>query len=191
MTSTLFKRKTRSQDGILLKGLKTHRKSRVKRIVVENIQSKTSNMTGNLPPGNPPTNEELAAEVARLRQLNNVQNAQLAELRARLQTESQDSKSRLVKTLIEGLKGLKVDIKLPRFEDSENPNQFIQRLEKYIAAKQLSESDVLHALNGALGGRAQTWFDTHKDSFRKYNNFKIKFLADFYSIPIRVKIKSN
>ena len=43
-------------------------------------------------------------------------------------------------------------------------------------------------MDDAFESRARAWFDFQRNTFTDFNEFKEKFLAEFYSIPIRVQI---
>lgn len=49
----------------------------------------------------------------------------------------------------------------------------------------------------ALNGRAKLWFDMYKGQFQtnrersSYENFKELFLDEFYSVPLKVKMKTK
>ena len=46
-------------------------------------------------------------------------------------------------------------------------------------------------MESALEGRARAWFETQRDNFQGYDEFKDRFLREFYSVPIKVKIKTD
>lgn len=89
------------------------------------------------------------------------------------------------------MRGLKVEIEPPKFDENDNPNQFLEKLDKFFTAKGINENNGLDILDASFEGRVRIWFETQRVSFDDYNDFKNKFLSEFYLIPIRVKIKSN
>lgn len=134
--------------------------------------------------------EQLLAEITRLRQLNKAQNDQLAALRTQVAQNTGNASNQLVTTLVDGLKNMNLDVKPQKFDETENANQFVERLEKYYTTKSVPENNWLNVLDSAFEGRARAWFETKKSSLVNYQDFKNKFLAEFFSIPVRVNIKS-
>lgn len=96
--------------------------------------------------------------------------------------------AQIIRDLVSGLRETSIKISVPRFDDSSNPNVFLEKLEKYFKLKRISNADTLDILDGVFEGRARIWFDTQ--NFDTFDAFKIKFLEEFFSIPVRVKIKS-
>lgn len=176
------RRKTRSTKGILLEGLVNHRVKRVLKMPLHDDHGE-NHVLGD----NPLSDVELRAEIDRLRRLNRDQNEQLSQLQERILQGNNISGTQSIQNLVDGLKEIHVDIKIPKFTNNKNPNQFIERLEKYFSVKHVSEANPLNILDGALEGRARAWFEARRDSFLSYENFKTKFLEEFYSVPIRVR----
>lgn len=137
--------------------------------------------------------EQLRTEVIRLRQLNQVQNTQLTALRQQpaVDNDHNINNNNLVQTLVESLRAISIDIKLPKFEENENPNQFLDKLDKFFTVKRINEENKINILGTSFEGRVRVWFETQRVSFLDYNDFKNKFLNELYSIPTRVKIKRN
>lgn len=193
MSKRICLRSTRSNPGILVQGLgikkntkRNNNEDPINNIVKFNDMAGGDNNTERVEP----TNEQLRAEIFRLRQLNHTQNEQLVALRNQIEN-SQENGNQLIRTLIDGLKVMNIDAKVPKFEESKNPNQFIERLKKFYSLKAVSDKNKLSFLDGAFEGRARAWFETQKGLMINYIDFKNKFLAEFYSIPIRVQIKSG
>lgn len=181
-------RKTRSKQGPLLPGLSF----KGRQISVENRNIVRRNLVDTMAGGddeilNAMTVQELQAEIIRLRQLNDVQNEQLTLLRQQRPENNQN----LLQTLIDGFRVLNIEIKPPKFDESENPNLFLEKLNKFFLTKRISEENKLNVLEGVFEGRVRVWFETQRNQFIDFNDFRIKFLNEFYSIPIRVKYKSN
>lgn len=178
------RRSTRLHPTELFPGLEA--KNRQKR----NLNSQQKNLATSKMASDDDTIETLRAEVARLRELNDVQSAQLIQLH-RVANNNGDNDSQIVRELINGLRTINIDIKVPKFDESENPNQFIERLQRFYTVKSIPNDGKLSVLEGSFEGRARAWFDTQKNTFINYEDFQTKFLAEFYSIPVRVKIKSS
>lgn len=185
---------TRSRIGDLVTGLENKKRVSGKSQKTENFPKRNliNNMAGdNDEILNAMTVEQLREEVERLRQLNSLQNEQLATLRTQRNVNTGNLDNNLIQALIDGLRTMSTDIKLPKFEESENPNHFIEKLRKFFTVKKVADDNKLNILEGAFDGRVRAWFETKKNSFINYKDFEKKFLEEFYSIPIRVRIKSN
>lgn len=136
--------------------------------------------------------KRLKDEVVRLRELNGFQNDQLKEFRQNVsQSNTLNTGEQLIQTLIDSFRAITVDVKPPKFQENENPNQFFEKLEKFFILKQIPENNRTNILEGVFEGREKIWFDTCKPLFTSFEVFKTKFLEEFFSIPIRVKIKGN
>lgn len=194
--------KTRSKAGVLLTGLET------KRNIVNNNQNKfkhtnlienkiisDNNLISEMAEENQILDamniEELRVEITRLRDLSQFQRSQLTQLHNQIrELNSNQANNQLIQTLTESFRSLNiVDIKPPKYEENMNPIQFLNKFEKFCVLKQITGCR-LNFLDGALEGRAKSWFDAQRIVFANFNDFKEKFLLEFYSIPIRVKIKS-
>lgn len=138
-------KETRSRQGILLEGLPYNRRKR-KRKMLDTPGDNVHNDEMAI--------EELCAEIDRLRRLNAAQNAQLIQMQNRIADNSNEASNQLVRTLIDGLRGLTIDTKIPRFCEPENPNNFIERLEKYFMIKNL-QGNRLNVVDECFDGRAR------------------------------------
>ena len=83
-----------------------------------------------------------------------------------------------------------VEAKPPKFDDTRNLNEFLGRLEKCYNIKSIPDNGRLNVLDSALEGRSKAWLETQRCTLLNFDDFKDKFLAEFYSVPIRVKTKS-
>lgn len=179
---------TRSRSGVLLEGLKFDRRKQNKKRKMSHEENLKSVSRGNHDQSE--TIEELQDEIGRLRQLTQLQNLQIIQLQKTIANHPGETENQLVRSLVEGLKELSVDTKIQKFCEPSNPNEFIERLEKYFVAKNL-QGNRLNSLDSCFDGRARAWFESQRKSLLNYNDFKTKFLSEFFSIPIRVKLKSN
>ena len=94
--------------------------------------------------------------------------------------------------MIEGLQAIHIDSKPPKFDnESQNPCEFLEAIEKYFITKRVQNKNKLNVLENALEERAKIWFAIQKNDLVDYESFKTRFLEEFYSIPIKVKIESN
>ena len=84
------------------------------------------------------------------------------------------------------------EIKLPKFadENSGNPLEFLYNIEKYFALKNTREENKMSVIEVALQNKARWWLDL-QGPFFNYQTFKIKFTAEFFSIPVQVKIENK
>lgn len=135
--------------------------------------------------------ENLRSEVDRLRQLNGTQDEQLTILRRQVaQPRGSDVvDNRFINTLVDSLRSLNIESKIPIFSDSQNPHIFLEKLDKFYKLKHVSNINRLDFLDEAFEGRAKIWHETQ--NYENYDDFKQKFLEEFFSIPVRVRVKSK
>ncbi|XP_024946815.1 uncharacterized protein LOC112495254 [Cephus cinctus] len=95
--------------------------------------------------------------------------------------------------LVEQFRSNKVEIALPKFSDNglTNPQQFLHELERYCRLRDVPPESKLKIVETCLAGRALNWFTIHRDDFRNFQHFVNKFEAEFYSIPVRIRIKTR
>lgn len=84
---------------------------------------------------------------------------------------------------------MNIETPVPKYTDSQNPQLFLEKLESYFKLKQISDENRVHLLDKVFEGKAKIWFDLQ--SWNDYGDFKRKFVDEFYSIPVRVRIKAN
>lgn len=84
---------------------------------------------------------QLQAEVTLLPELNDAQNTEIARMQNHIETNSLESESQLAQALIDGLKVLNVDAKSPKFEETKNTNDFLEKLEKFYVLKSTQENN--------------------------------------------------
>lgn len=94
--------------------------------------------------------------------------------------------------IIGNLQTMQLDVKPPKFSDEwkRNPLEFIEALEKFFKIKDVKENKKLIMAEHSLEGKAQIWINLN-NNFISYSQFKLAFLNEFYSIPIRVKAKNT
>lgn len=110
------------------------------------------------------------------------------------QTKDQgDTEERLVNGVINHLQYIHLDVKPPKFSDENknNPNEFLTDLEKYFHFKNVRDEHKIIVTESLLEGRAKIWMNSGTQTFRSYREFREAFLNEFYSIPIRVKLKNQ
>lgn len=142
------------------------------------------------------TIENLQREIDDLRQLNNMQREEINRLREQNQTQNRQNDNdgtQAINNIVAGLRVLNIDSKMPKYDDNQtkNPNEFLNNLNRYFTIKQINDEHRLLLIENALEGRAKMWYETNRDEFMDYEQFKAAFLKEFFSIPIRVKIKSR
>lgn len=177
-------RQTRSRPEILLKGLEFKLRDRVYKMSIPPRNQINKNVGNGI--NKDVLIEELRDEIIRLRQLNHVQNEQMLQFQNRAAKNATDANSQLVRSLIDGLRGLTVDVKIPKFCEPENLQQFFEKLEKYCIIKNIQENR-FNVIDGCFEGRARFWFESQRNNIFNYNEFKTTFLAEFFSIPIRIR----
>ena len=143
--------------------------------------------------GNQRELEEMRAELERLRMENERHRRDMERMRNdRMVAPQGDVGNLLYNALVQGFQTVSIDLKIPKFEDeSRNPNEFIVTLNKYFVTKSIRNEHKLDIVYNALEGQAKFWFEANRDNFADYNAFSQSFLEEFYSVPIRVKIKSD
>ncbi|XP_015601599.1 uncharacterized protein LOC107270787 [Cephus cinctus] len=99
----------------------------------------------------------------------------------------------IVERLVEHLRGSKIDLPISKFSDihEKNPQQFLKELERYCQVKDVTSENQFTVIEMCLKGRALNWFLIKKDEFRNYRDFEIKFEEEFYSVPVRIRLKSR
>ena len=117
-------KKTRSEPGILLTGLETSKRSVDKQSKSKDQRNLNCEMVSESKRLLDAMNsDQMIEETLRLRQLNSTQNNQLTQLRRQISESSGGAQNdRLIRTLVDGLRAINIDIKPPKFEESQNPN---------------------------------------------------------------------
>lgn len=97
-----------------------------------------------------------------------------------------------IETIISSVQNFNVDIKIPKFKDEStlNPMEFVEGLEKFFKIKNIKEDRKMLVVEHSLEGRASLWLDLRKE-IQSYNEFKERFLDEFYSVPVRVQFKNS
>lgn len=97
----------------------------------------------------------------------------------------------LLNGLVNHLQYLNINIKVPKFSDNINPLEFLNDLEKYFRFKNVRPEHQLVVIESLIDGRVKLWYEIVKDTLFDFNSFKSAFKNEFYSIPVRVKFKSQ
>lgn len=108
-----------------------------------------------------------------------------------IQQNSGNSAEGIVKAL-SNIQNLHIEIILPKFQNEtlKNPVEFLDELEKYFRVRNIKEEKKIFVTEHALEEKASLWFHL-KEQFRNFEDFKVQFLEEFYSIPIRVRFKKS
>lgn len=95
-------------------------------------------------------------------------------------------------TIVSNAHSTQIDIKVPKFKNEieTNPVEFMTQMEKFSKMKNVREDRKMAFVELALEGKAGSWLNL-KDNITNFNDFKIQFLEEFYSIPIRVRFKKQ
>lgn len=133
---------------------------------------------------------QLRAEILHLRDLNNLQNEQLRELRQG-DAGQESAGDRLIRTLLNGFRGLNMSVKPPKFVDSQHPKKYLSDLIKFFNNNNIAMQNRVSMLDNVFEDRAADWFETQKNSIVSFDDFQQKFLAEFFSVPVRVQMKSQ
>lgn len=86
--------------------------------------------------------QNLRQEIRRLKDLNDLQNEQLTQLN-RNSTEHNNVSNQLIRALVDGLRGINIDVKQPNFDEARNPKQFIEKLENNFDVKNVTIENYL------------------------------------------------
>ena len=83
-----------------------------------------------------------------------------------------------------------IDINIPKFrsELEKNPRDFVEEIERYFRFKNVS-NDVRKLI--ILNGRARIWMNFKRETIVTFEQFKLEFLNEFYSVPIKVKLENR
>lgn len=140
-------------------------------------------------------------ELERLRREIEAQRATLQQQQQRLRAEIpqhgniQDQQRAVnteeITTIISNVQNFQIDIKMPKFKDDyeRNPIEFLEEMKRFFKAKNVKQEKKMTIVEHALEGRASLWMDL-QNNIENYDQFKVRFLEEFYSVPIRVQFKN-
>lgn len=97
----------------------------------------------------------------------------------------------IYRALIEGFQNLNVDYKILKFERIKNPYEFQDALNKYFTENPISDSQKIDVVLNSLERAVRVWFQTSREEFNNFNEFKEAYFSKFYSVLIKVKIQAN
>ena len=140
---------------------------------------------------------EREKEVAELQRLLQIQRSQQVNTTITQPTEVQTPINNNIEFLrdlgaiINNTNSYQIDMTIPKFSDENdtNPKAFLNDLEKFFRVKNISNERKLSITEHALSGKAKFWFELNHN-YTNYEHFKNLFLAEFFSVPIQVKIKN-
>nr|AKD28119.1 hypothetical protein [Glypta fumiferanae] len=97
-----------------------------------------------------------------------------------------------ISTIISNVQNFNIDIRMPKFtnESELNPMRFLEGVERFCRVKNVKDDRKLLLIENALEGRASLWFEM-QEGIQNYEEFKKRFLEEFYSVPARVKFQSE
>lgn len=134
--------------------------------------------------------DQYNVEINNLRLLTKTQNDQLQGMRKQLaEVPVNNNNQQFFQTLIDGMRAIHIEVKPPKFRDAQNPQVFIEKLDKYFKIKHISLNERLEYLDDVFDGNEKLWFETQ--TFADYASFKKKFIEEFYSVAVRVRIKAD
>ncbi|KAK2577900.1 hypothetical protein KPH14_012713 [Odynerus spinipes] len=104
-----------------------------------------------------------------------------------------ETEGHLVSGIINHMQYLQNDFKVEKFSDENrrNPNEFLEEVEKYFRFRGVRDEHKVLVIESFLEGRARLWADTMGNGVRSYAVFRQRFLDEFYSIPIQVKLRNQ
>lgn len=123
------------------------------------------------------------AELNNLLQLNHAQNEQLINIRKNSLSPSVNNNQQIFQTLIDGLRMTHLDVKPPTFDGSQNPQNFLDKLEKFFIVKQIPDTNRLIYLDAAFLDKAKLWFEIQ--SLQTYTELKKNLLVNFILFPCK------
>ncbi|KAK2574868.1 hypothetical protein KPH14_012964, partial [Odynerus spinipes] len=138
--------------------------------------------------------EEMRAEIERLRaSIPVAANTRGRTGRKGATRDPGDSEERIVSGVMNQLQYMQLDIKPPKFSDEQdkNPKEFLAELENFFQFKHVREEHKVLVTENLLDGRAKVWANSMTHTFTDFNAFREAFLHEFYSIPIKVKLKTQ
>ncbi|XP_043474362.1 uncharacterized protein LOC122506313 [Leptopilina heterotoma] len=100
-----------------------------------------------------------------------------------------DCANRVFETLNDAFKTFNFNFEKFDLGEFENPHYFLERIDKFFVLNRISIDEQLTILKYLLHGKVKTWFHIQQSPFIDINDFKIKFLNYFFSIPIQVNFK--
>lgn len=95
----------------------------------------------------------------------------------------------MIRNLIVSFRDINIEVKPPKFNESHNPSIFLEKFDKFFKVKKISAETRIDVLDGIFDNEAKTWFVSN--SFRDYDEFKRKLIEEYYSIPVRVRMKGE
>lgn len=99
--------------------------------------------------------DQYNTELNNLRQLTRTQNEQLTALHQRVKKRTENNSQHLLKNLVDGMRAIHVEAKTPKFCDSKNPQNFIEKLDKFFQIKQFSLNECMAYLDEIFDGNSK------------------------------------
>lgn len=106
---------------------------------------------------------------------------------------SQNVANRALLGLLGHFQSMNVEVSVPKFSDSgfKNPHEFIEDVERYFRCKNIRNDQKLIVLETFLRGRARAWFLINRQDCDNFHDFRILFLDEFYSLPVKVRLMNR
>ena len=97
-----------------------------------------------------------------------------------------------VSEVVNNLSYAQLDVKIPKFsnENSSNPLEFLNDLERFFIVKNTKEVKNMAVVQLAFENKSRLWLDL-QSNFEKYEKFKDSYIKELYSVPIQVKVKNR
>lgn len=93
--------------------------------------------------------------------------------------------------LVNHLQYLQINMPVPKFSENSNPMNFIDELDRYFKFKNVREEHKLLVVESLIEGRLKIWFEIEKNVIANFEAFKVAFKNEFYSVPVKVRIKNQ
>lgn len=97
----------------------------------------------------------------------------------------------IVDGLVNHLQYLHINIEIPKFCEGKNPQEFIEDIERYFKFKNVRPEHQMLVIESFIEGRVKVWYQINKHIFGTFEDFKLEFYKEFYSIPVQVRLKDQ
>lgn len=119
------------------------------------------------------------------------QNSVQSDIDTRTASELNNVNAELVRGILSHFQGMQINTPMPTYNGERgNAAEFLEKFEKYLIKKGVTNNQKLTIIEDALQGRARAWLEARTSPFIDFNHFKSSFLKEFFSIEARAELKS-
>lgn len=97
----------------------------------------------------------------------------------------------LVNGLVNHLQYLHINVNIPKFNEETNPLEYLEDLNRYFTFKNVREEHKLIVIESIVEGKMKIWYQIARHTIATFGQFRNAFLEEFYSVPIRVRVKNR